>query len=934
MLLPVVVTMLSVWLSPVLSDTDKNGAQQSLQYQYHPYHQRHYPQYQRKQQHYYPSENRRHQRTFVTPKHLRNPSFKLKNTPSSKHFSSPAYRFQPQLHKQQQRKPVLTERQQRFLPQPLAQKYQRRPILIQPGKQKVVPRIVTSKRPIQAANNRNTRKIASTPLKIGGKAIKSKDTKKKYKHDEVKKDKNKLALKNDNLAIESNIVETKVKLPNTKLTPDAHNTKSKPQLVKKPAKGYPSKKVKPVKVPIKRNYNSAPAAPKFIIKQAGPSQQFGWVGHGTYAPLNIPNIFKAAGLNTRWIPEVDEIFETGLTYPASPVAYAQDKLRIVEPEQQTKPVQTYSASASPIRVSSASASINSHTTGTNVPTYEAPAPAPAYEAPRSVSAYKASSSVSTSTYEAPASAPSYKAPVILSTDEAASYSAPAPSYSAPAPVTTYSSSSTSTAAPALSYSSPVPTNSAPSTTHYAPAPSFSAPVPSYSSPAQSYSVAAPAPIYSSPSSADLPAIPPNYSPSTSNKPSKPFSVFNVQTRPDSYGAQSIDLFSSSVKTTAAPFYKLISTVKATTTYKPIPTYKKRTTNKPSTTIKPITTHKSITTYKPITTPAPPKYSAGTPKYVSTAAPFFGSPTPSIFKSSPGYFVPQPSYQPSRGYPSTNKPFTAFIGSSEPAPSLSDTATVRTIEASPKDVKTAANINLGEYKNNIQSAPAADDGEVFYIFYENEENPLDSVKSGLDLQRYIHEEIKSAKEDSDFSASISHAEIFEDDVNGPELSAVEKFNKPKQPIYFDVPIKIEENGEGFDPPSEIRTIFVPIENAINIPDTFDISVGTSFGYNKNKESFPNFSADSDSSYNNPISSYDAPIAPNSQGSSFSDLSSGKDSVNFYENPGKKSLRRIRKPKPKSIRNFSSDIAKSSLASSIPFGTRLGPRDQYDPLIIKR
>ena len=49
---------------------------------------------------------------------------------------------------------------------------------------------------------------------------------------------------------------------------------------------------------------------------SGPSQQFGWVGHGTYAPLNIPNIFKAAGIKTRWIPEVNEIFEAGLSLQA------------------------------------------------------------------------------------------------------------------------------------------------------------------------------------------------------------------------------------------------------------------------------------------------------------------------------------------------------------------------------------------------------------------------------------------------------------------------------------------------------------------------------------------------------------------------------------------------------------------------------------------
>ena len=44
---------------------------------------------------------------------------------------------------------------------------------------------------------------------------------------------------------------------------------------------------------------------------SGPSREFGWVGHGTYAPLDIPNIFKAAGIETHWDPETNKIFETG-----------------------------------------------------------------------------------------------------------------------------------------------------------------------------------------------------------------------------------------------------------------------------------------------------------------------------------------------------------------------------------------------------------------------------------------------------------------------------------------------------------------------------------------------------------------------------------------------------------------------------------------------
>ena len=46
----------------------------------------------------------------------------------------------------------------------------------------------------------------------------------------------------------------------------------------------------------------------------GPSQEFGWVGvgNGINAPIDVPNIFKAAGIDTKWDPETDQIFETGM----------------------------------------------------------------------------------------------------------------------------------------------------------------------------------------------------------------------------------------------------------------------------------------------------------------------------------------------------------------------------------------------------------------------------------------------------------------------------------------------------------------------------------------------------------------------------------------------------------------------------------------------
>ena len=81
---------------------------------------------------------------------------------------------------------------------------------------------------------------------------------------------------------------------------------------------------------------------------------------------------------------MNEIFEAGLTYPVAPapVAYAQDKLRIEDPVQEAKPVQSYSAKAqpAPIKVKSVAASVKTSD-------YESPAVAPAYEVPAPATAY-------------------------------------------------------------------------------------------------------------------------------------------------------------------------------------------------------------------------------------------------------------------------------------------------------------------------------------------------------------------------------------------------------------------------------------------------------------------------------------------------------------------------------------------------------------------
>ena len=125
----------------------------------------------------------------------------------------------------------------------------------------------------------------------------------------------------------------------------------------------------------------APAQPQVIIKQAGPSKQYGWVGHGRYAPINIKSPFPKD--LPKWIPMGNNIFEAGLLYPGKPGS---------------KPA-----------VAAA-------------PSYSEPPPAPA--APAAPETYGAPAA--SNTYEAPVAAPSYE-----SVD---SYSAPQPAYPQPEPV--------------------------------------------------------------------------------------------------------------------------------------------------------------------------------------------------------------------------------------------------------------------------------------------------------------------------------------------------------------------------------------------------------------------------------------------------------------------------------------------------------------------
>ena len=182
------------------------------------------------------------------------------NRRHASYLSSPAYRYQP--------RPVRPGRHLRQL----QYKYDRKPILIKPSQPSQPRRQKVLRRPLPVpANNerRTTRKIEQTPLLLPSlhPARKEGGGRGKYPALQGKKYKNNFLIKNDNLAVESKILETKVKVPTAgrqQFTTSAR--KAQPHSVKSSQNS-----VKPAvaPVPVNRNYNNVPQRPKFIIKQAG-----------------------------------------------------------------------------------------------------------------------------------------------------------------------------------------------------------------------------------------------------------------------------------------------------------------------------------------------------------------------------------------------------------------------------------------------------------------------------------------------------------------------------------------------------------------------------------------------------------------------------------------------------------------------------------------
>lgn len=957
---------LCLGLGPQLSWSQEQAPQH---YRYHPYHQPFY-----KLHH---SENRRHQRTLHHQQQASPQLFNVKNTDSSRHFSSPSYRFYP---KPAQRK----HRQWRgFQTHPNARGMVRSRHLA----------------PTRFNNHRETRKIVNAPLKLSENSV-SGDLRKYPSNDN--NDSKKISRTADNFAIDSSIVGTKIKPPFQKLqNPPGFKNKYeiKPHSAEKLANSYALIAEKPAGFSINRNANSIQAAPSFIIKQAGPSQQFGWVGHGTYAPLDIPNIFRAAGLNTQWIPGVDKVFKAGLTYPQAPTNYAQDKLRIVEPVQEAAAVLPYSYSPTsfaakpqnyqeykPVTVPQELPKLAHEPT---IQAYESPAPAPPYEPFREVSTTvpevpyesfrEASSTRPTIRY------PETRKPII-------SYTSSDPTLNSfPDPDSFFISSSFDNSL--TSSSSPFSESSNTYTSN--PPPAFV--ISTVSTVASSYTDSTT--TVSKPSKSTLPpsskTYPGNSSPNLF-KVAEPFTAFKTNWE----SSKKTELHSTA---RPVPVYYPTTTTKSTSAVFSSQTYQTPTNgeiivqkshqaypttlNQSSSTKAALTTTTRSTTTKTTTasywsstatsigvspslsysysTPSVTVIPYGSPStqsdtispsvssvysYPSSAANvFIGSSTPSsVFNfdsasPSPSTFirdqyVEQPAFDPNIGYSKPSKPFTAFVDSSSISTSTSNFSAASTSSLFEEENQDNAfgnaenspivgiiefeDQNENNYQQTFQPNEEIDENEVVYIFYENEDNPQSTIESDLELQRLVNEGTEAENnlfDDSFFSASVPQGEIFNDQNSVPVFSFTGEQTAPELPIFYDVPIKIEETGEGFDPPTEIRTFYVPYENAINIPDSYDVNIGTSFGYT-DEDAQPSFATTNKHIVDNEISSFD--VSPGIS-------SENQEIVASLESPNKQNVRRVRRKKQRTSRSRSFD-GDYVFRPSIPFGTRLGPRDLYTPI----
>lgn len=84
--------------------------------------------------------------------------------------------------------------------------------------------------------------------------------------------------------------------------------------------------------------------------------------------------------------------------------------------------------------------------------------------------------------------------------------------------------------------------------------------------------------------------------------------------------------------------------------------------------------------------------------------------------------------------------------------------------------------------------------MFVLLMQPKHVSQEPIQTGIDLQKYIEEEIEKSKKQSDKA-----------EVRPAQRKSYTYPTNVNEALYFDVPIKIEENGEGFTPPSQIRYV---------------------------------------------------------------------------------------------------------------------------------
>jgi len=391
--------------------------------------------------------------------------------------------------------------------------------------------------------------------------------------------------------------------------------------------------------------------------------------------------------------------------------------------------------------------------------------------------------------------------------------------------------------------------------------------------AETYSPPAPAPVKSEPS----------YTPPQPSYSQPQETYADPPEYEDSYSAPAPQpVYNPKPTTTQAPY--IPPEIPAQPAYPaPVPSYGQSSllqdTYEPVTAVPAYTTAQP--TYQPAYTTAPPAYQTPTQPAYSFSAPasnkpftVFNTPSQTSYGAQPvqQYAQPEP-VQPS--YPAVPSP-----GNYPDFNSLPGFAGQTYLEPSQPNYEAQASYDYPTVQNafdvplKVEETQPEDD--VYFIFYEDkpEEEQL--------LKGYVSDVAPPAQES--------------------------KFSPPK--------------------PESVRTVYVPYENAVNVPGVFDVSVGSSFGYSE-PTARP---VASNPSYDNPISSFDAPIYDEN---SYTAEASSYDANTFSEplwrgNAGSL-VRKARKPAviDDVVRDATSVQFKTSLATSnLPFGSRLNSRTPYN------